>query len=342
MPDQYRLLRRTTLKDIAESTGFSVNTVSHALKDKDDISEPTRLLIRRRAEEMGYVADMVAGSMRSGTTRTIALILGDVANPHFGLWAREIEGTAFRSGYSTIVIDTDEDEALERDAIRTAVGKRVDGIVICPTQRSRGGLEALRASGVPFVLVGRRWEDPELDYVVLDDTRGGLLATRHLLERGHRRILFLSGPDHISSARERLAGYRGALREAGLEEDPALVRTVGVMSGGCGRVLRRAVEEGVAFTAVVAFSDIVALEALRELARAGGGAQVPVVGFDDIASGLPLPFATDSVASAQGSPAELAARTLLERIGQIRGGVWDPAPKQTVLPVRLFHREMPA
>lgn len=330
--------RRVTLRDIAEDTGFSINTISHALKNKEDISEKTRLLIQQRAKEMGYIADSIAGSLRSGSTRTISVIFGDMSNPHFGLWVREIETTVFRHGYSTLIINTDEDEKVEREAIVTAIGKRVDGIIICPTQKQCDYLGMLRKSGIPFVLIGRRCDEPDIDYVVLDDVQGGYVATKHLLDKGHASVLFLNGPGHISSSRDRLQGYCRAHEEAGLPVNPSLILTVGIKSGECGKMLRQTIDRDIAFTAILAFSDIVALEVLRELKQLGGGYScIPLASFDDIMQGLALPVQLDSVASAEGSPAVMAAELLIQRMKERRRHE-SHAPKQIALKVQLMHR----
>lgn len=329
---------RVTLKDIARETGFSINTVSHALKNMEDISEKTRSVIQQRAMEMGYIADAVAGSLRSGSTRTIAVILGDVSNPHFGLWVREIETTVFRNGYSTLIINTDEDEAVEQDAVTAALGKRVDGIIICPTQKRRDCIGLLEKSGIPFVLLGRRWEGADADCVVLDDAQGGYIATRNLMERGAQRVLFLNGPDHISSSRERLKGYLDAHRDTGRPVDPALVHTVGIKSGESGRALQEAIGQGIGFDAILAFSDIVAFEVLNTLRRLGGPyARVPLASFDDIMQGMVLPIPLDSVDSAEGSPAVAAADLLLQRIEEKRQRELRRS-RQIVLKVKLIHR----
>ena len=329
---------RITLKDIAKDTGFSVNTVSHALKDMEDISEKTRRLIQQRAKEMGYIADSVAGSLRSGKTRTIAVILGDVSNPHFGLWVREIETEVFRHGYNTLIINTDEDEDVEQSAVIAAIGKRVDGIIICPTQKQTDCLRLLQNSGIPFVLIGRRWEKADMDYVVLDDVRGGYIATRNLMERGADRILFLNGPEHISSSRERLQGYLDAHRDTGLAVDPALIQTVGIKSGECGKVLQEIIGREIDFDGILAFSDIVAFDTLNELRKLGGvSSHMPIASFDDIMQGLVLPIPLDSVDSAEGSLSVAAANLLLQRIkGKSRNE--QHQPQQIVLDVKLVHR----
>ena len=96
----------------------------------------------------------------------------------------------FKQGYSTFIISTDEDEQVERDAIIKAISKRVDGIIICPTQKQTENLDLMRKSGIPYVLIGRCYDDLSIDYAVSDDTQGGYIATSHLLENGHSRILF--------------------------------------------------------------------------------------------------------------------------------------------------------
>ena len=93
-----------TLKDIAAKTGYSVNTVSRALRDKDDIAAPTREMIQKTAQEMGHVSNTLAASLRLGYTNTIAVILGDISNPHFSIMMKEIEGYAWKAGYTLSLI----------------------------------------------------------------------------------------------------------------------------------------------------------------------------------------------------------------------------------------------
>jgi LacI family transcriptional regulator len=338
--DPINFSRRITLRDIADATGFSVNTVSHALKDKPDISLETRQRIKQKAKEMGYIVDSIAGSMRSGVTRTIAVILGDVLNPHFGNWVREIERTAFMHGYSTLIINTDEDENVELDAITTAISKRVDGIIICPTQKNEDNLALMHKSGIPHVLIGRHCSSFDCDYVVSDDVQGGYIATRYLIDQGHRHILFLNGPSHISSSRERLEGYLTAHKDAGMAADPALIHEVGIRTGECGGVLRQVISEGVTFTAVLAFSDIVALETLSELKNLGKEfSTLPVAGFDNIQAGLILPVPLISVGAAEGSAAVWAVDLLMERMLEKQSRQPSRPTKKITLKVKLYFHD---
>ena len=116
-------MKRVTLADIAKECGVSVNTVSHALNDKPDISENTKELIKNAAKEMGYIGNASASFLRSGHSKTIAVIVGDISNPHFSILIKEIEVAAREKGYTVFVLNTDENEDLEHQAIVAAISK---------------------------------------------------------------------------------------------------------------------------------------------------------------------------------------------------------------------------
>lgn len=313
---QGRDRQNTTLKDIAEKTGYSVNTVSRALRGKDDISAATQALIRKTAEEMGHISNTIASSLRSGYTNTIAVVLGDISNLHFATMMKEIEEYARAKGYTTILLNTNEDTDQERQAIQVALSKGVDGILICPTQKNRKNIEYLKSLGKPFVLIGRRYADPDVNYVVCDDELGGYQATKYLLERGHRRILMLHGPMYISSAAERLAGYLRAHREMGVPVLPELVQEVPVIANGCSSVLAEVQRQNIAFSAIFAFSDMLAWDAWSYLHKKGFSipAQCSIVGFDNIQAVLPIPFHLSSIASRDQKMSIAAVKILLDLI----------------------------
>lgn len=195
-----------TLKDISQRTGFSVNTVSRTLKGKEYIAEDTRRTILDAAKELGYIGNSLAGALRSGLTGTVAVVISDVSNPLFGIMVKDIEDALAEHNYCAFVLNTGENIEQEERALHLALSKKVDGVIWCPTREREETLHLLRANSTPFVLMGRHFQHAEVDSVVWDDEKGGMLATRHLLERGHRNILLLNGPDYISSARERLEG----------------------------------------------------------------------------------------------------------------------------------------
>lgn len=316
MTTKMRNNRQITLRDVATATGVSINTVSRALRGKNDISPETRRRVMRVAEEMGYVNNMIASSLRLGYTNTIAVLLGDISNPFFAILMKDIEQCARGFGYASFLINTGEDDAMEREAIRTSQNKSVDGFLICPTQQKPDNIRHLKEGHIPFVLVGRRFPDIDTDFVVSDDEQGGYLATRALVERGHRRILMLNGPSHISSARERLAGHRRALAESGIPFRRELVREVGLACDCCEEVAEGLAAGRPDCTAVFAFSDLIAWGVWSCLLKKG--VRVPedysLVGCDNIRSRLAIPGDLASVGYSKAGMARAAVELLVARM----------------------------
>lgn len=313
-----------TLKDIAAATGFSANTVSRALADKSDISEETKEVIRKKAEEMGYIANALASFLRSGVSRNISIIVGDISNPHFSVMVKEMQMLLQKKGYNSIIFNTEEKPEMERQAVTVSISQNVDGIIICPTPGGEANIGLLRHYGKPFVLIGRRIKenpgDKKASYVICDDENSGYIATRCLLNKGHRRVLFLNGPKEISSAAERLAGYRRALKEAGVPYDGRLVHTVPVTAGRGAERMRRALSSEQDYTAVLAFSDILAWQAVCILEDLGK--KVPqdcsVIGFDNIRFAYPQHLTT--ISSSKTTMAKKCVEILLKHLGGRKEG----------------------
>lgn len=285
-----------TLKDIAKKTGYSVNTVSRALRDLEDISAPTRAYIQDVAKEMGYISNVTAASLRSGYSKIIAVIVSDISNLFFAAMMKQIETAAAAIGYTALLLNTNEDEQQELHAIQVALSQNVDGIILSATQKSDANLNYLKKTGVPFVLIGRRNDDEDISSVVCDDELGGYLAAKHLIENGHKNILMLHGPLYISSAKDRLCGYRRAFEEAGLRVCESLIREIPVTGAGQDK-LAKLLAPAADYTAVIAFSDILGWEIWSYLAEQG--LCVPndcsIIGFDHAAAALTLPFRLTSV-----------------------------------------------
>jgi LacI family transcriptional regulator len=217
------------------------------------------------------------------------------------------------------------------------LSRKVDGIIICPTQSNRDNLEFLRRQQVPFVLIGRHFPGAEVESVVCDDFKGGKLAAEHLLARHHRRILFLNGPSHISSAIERVAGYRAALTQAGVPCDPRLEWEIPIVAGDCRHVIYRVLDEGVDFTAIIAFSDLIAWEAMYALQKRGleNPRDYAIVGFDNIQSKFFFPFPLTSVGTSRTTMARRAFHQLLQQLNNET----EPKVWRTVLDTKLVVRE---
>ena len=327
---------KITLRDIAARTGYSVNTVSHALSGKTDISEATREEITRVAAEMGYIRNSAAGGLRSGRSRTVALIQPDVANPHFIIVFRGIEAFFRQKGYTVFVLNTDEDPHIEEAAIRAALAQNVDGILLCPAIGGEQNVAYLQRTGVPFCLIGRRALNSEADFVVCDDEEGGYLAAAHLLAQGHRHIAFLNGDSRISPAGQRLAGCRRAMSEKGFSLPDERVLSLSVKAGKNHTRMRTFLKNDPAVTALVAFSDLLAFEAVCVLSEMG--LRVPedmsIVGFDNICTDFPLSPPLSSVSVSKKAMATVSAEILWARIEGT-----EPPEHHVVLPTKLIQRK---
>jgi LacI family transcriptional regulator len=322
--------RRVLLRDIAQTTGYTVNTVSRALQNKSDIAEDTRAYIRKVADDMGYVRNSIASSLRSGRSRTLAVIVGEASNPFYAIMIDAIHDIAEANGYIVMVFCSRDREEQEHQAIVAAIGRQVDGILLFPSVNASGNVAFLKQSGVPFVLVSRRLTAPDYDSVVCDEEAGGYLAGKHLIQAGHRKLAFLYAQEVAFSSAQRIGGLLRAAREAGIPEsdvrffqhrsDPETVLQ-----------LKQWKEEGV--TGIFAFCDIEAWHLANTLAACGLAGDFSLIGFDNIQGsiGFPSPLCT-----VDGSMREMAKTAFSILIARIRGD--RSPPKAVVFPVHLVCR----
>jgi LacI family transcriptional regulator len=312
--------KRATIKTIAKEANLTANTVSLALRDSPLVKPETKQLIIEIAERQGYVPNVTAESLRLGHSKLIALIFGDIGNPLFAIKTKKIEDALRKCGYQVMIMDTDEDLQQEIAVVRSAIGRKVDGVVLCPCQKGREALDLMKQHKVPCVLVGRSMEDGLEDSVVWDNYRGGQVATEHLISLGCKRILCLLGPKEISTSHERQAGYQAALREANLPVlDELQIRVER------DRVVDALKKQREPFDGIFAFSDLYAWEAAACLQK-----EVPIIGYDNVKSSLTLPFSIPTVAADLDKETEYIVDFLLKRIEEFD----RPVSKKT-LPVNV-------
>lgn len=291
--------KKVTLKDIALASGYSVSTVSHALKGAADISGETKQYIVELAKRMGYVRNAQAQALRTGCTKTIGVITANVANPYFSILTQEIEQQANNYGYSVLLFNTYGEVEREYEKIQQAMSKNVDGMIIGPAEFDSKSVDYLRTLGVPYVMIGRSAADEHVNYVAVDDEKGSWLAVRHLIQCGRRRILYLSGDLSVPSSPYRLNGYRRALAEAGISPADSAVRYLDLSAGCCERALQPLLKEGFPYDGIFCYNDMIACEVFYLLYSAGIRVpeQVGVVGFDDIQRTLRIAIPLDSIST---------------------------------------------
>jgi LacI family transcriptional regulator len=291
----------TSIRDVAGRAGVSVGTVSNVLNRPDAVSEGTRQRVLDAIESLGFVRNESARHLRAGQSRTIGLVVLDIANPFFTDVARGVEDAVNAEGLAVILCNSDDRQDKEAAYLDVLSEQRVQGVLITPTAAMNPALEAMRARGVPVVLLDRRATDPQQCSVAVDDVLGGRLAADHLLERGHRRIAFVGGSSGLPQVHERHQGVELAVRET-LGGGSAFDRALTVLSPDVLTVAggRQAGEQIIGMpvgrrpTAAICANDLIALGMLQEMVR--HGVRVPedfaIVGYDDIdfaaAAAVPL------------------------------------------------------
>ena len=320
---------RVTLQDIAKATGYTVNTVSRALKNKSDIGAKTRAYIQQVASDMGYVRNYIASSLRSGRTKTIAMIAGAMVNPFYAILADLLQQEAVKLGYVLVILCSRDDPETETHLVEVALSRQVDGVLITPCSFDSPALQLLRSSGIPYVLLSRYLEGAQDDCVICDDEQGGYLAGRHLIEQGHRRLAMISFHQVVYSSRKRFTGFRRACQEAGIPEDQlACAETAG--PDEILPTLLRWKDQGI--TGVFSFCDVEAWQCATLLEN--HGIRVPedmeLVGFDHIMKYVAFPKPICTVDPNLQEEARIA-------IELIRRRIHEPAlpPQQVILPVSL-------
>jgi LacI family transcriptional regulator len=284
-----------SIKDVARHAGVSVGTVSNVLNRPDLVGAVTRDRVRAAIAELGFVRNESARHLRAGSSRTVGLVVLDIANPFFTDVARGVEDVVNAAGLALILCNSDDRPDKEAAHLAVLAEQRVQGVLITPTAQLTAELAALRGRGIPVVLVDRRAPDADQCAVATDDVLGGRLAAEHLLEQGHRRIAFVGGHSDLPQVQERRAGVEAAVREVPDAELTVLSPEELTVAGGrdaAGRVV--GIPAARRPTAAICANDLLALGVLQEMVRQR--VRVPedlaIVGYDDIefaaAAAVPL------------------------------------------------------
>ena len=218
-------MKRISQRDIAKILGINVSTVSRALRGLDGVSPDLRKKIESFAEEQGYRPNPFATSLRYDTTRTIGIVVPDVAYNHNAHILKRIEADARENGYMCIITDSDESFENEANCLELLENMHVEGIIICPSQETTdfSHLQRLKKANIPIVLFDRA-PDIGISSVTINDVTSARQATESLIDEGARRIAFLGGPNQFKQTVDRKHGYLEALRERGLPIRTELVK----------------------------------------------------------------------------------------------------------------------
>jgi LacI family transcriptional regulator len=329
-----------TLKNIADRLSLSETTVSRALSgqaSKYRISQETEKAVLNLAEELHFSPNELARGLRLQKTHTIGLMIPDISNPFFANIARNVEKEARKGGYSVILVDTAEDEAIEIESIRLLRGRKVDGMVISPIGQHASHLEKLFANGMPMVLIDRYFPDSPLPYIASDNFSGAYQAVSHLIQNGHVHIACIQGLENTLPNIERLRGYRSAYADAGIGVDESLIvgDSFGYQNGYIETKLL--LRHNPRPTAVFAVSNLISLGALHAIDEEGLSVpgDISIVSFDDQPYSALLATPMTTVAQQNEQIGPLAVKMLFNQI-ELKT---VPEQKGILIPTRLIIRK---
>lgn len=277
---------RVTLQHIAEAAGVSRATVSLVMRDNPAIPRRTKELVLEKADQLGYIYNRSAASLRTHSTRTIGLVVHDITNPYFAEIVASIQQSLSRINFVAFLGDSGDCPDRQFAFLNVMREYNVDGILMSPaagTDREHL-LQKLRLWRLPCVFYSRHLDAPEFDYVGCDNVSDMHRIASGLIAAGHRRIAFIGANDTISSGRERRKGYVSALEAAGIAFTPELVVTCHSTRPEGYQAVQKLLQLADPPTAIACFNDVLAFGAMLAIQNAGltVGEDIAVTGFDDV------------------------------------------------------------
>ncbi|MGN8112905.1 LacI family DNA-binding transcriptional regulator [Labrys sp. 22185] len=277
--------RATTIVDIARAAGVSKSTVSLVLKDSPLVKSATRDRVIRAIDQLGYVYNRSAASLRTARSSFVGMVISDLMNPFFTELAVGIEDGLHNMGFVPILANTNEDVERQTRVLQSLREHGVAGIIMSPARGTDvWSLAETLPRSLPMVLTMRRVEGSSLPYIGPDNRAGAREAVSHLIKLGHRSIAFLGGFGSMTTQKERISGYRDALIAAGLPLTDELICEAMPTRAGGAEAIAAALASPHRPTAAFCYNDIVAMGATRALGLRGirVGVDFAVIGFDDI------------------------------------------------------------
>ena len=278
---------RITMDEIAKLAGVSKATVSRVLNDSEcGVGEQTRVRVKKIAEELGYSVEQTGKKKNVSFTRYIALILPDITNPFFADLAKSVEHSLRGKGYSLVLANTDFSEDNEAAQIRELMVKRLEGVLLVPSGiRAREEHDLPRRYQIPMVLVDRKLEGiSDIPGVYSNNEYASVISCEHLIRKGARDIVFISGPLNVSTSIERFEGYKAVLAQHSIPFRPEMCRHGSyTVESGYNAVLELE-RSGISYSAILAANDLMALGALKAVREFGYRVpeDVQIIGFDNI------------------------------------------------------------
>ena len=272
-----------TMKDIARRTGLGLATISSYFNG-GNVREKNRIKIEEAIEELHYEVNEVARGLKTNATRTIGVVIPELNNTFCAEIITGMEDVLRSHGYATIVCDCRTDKKLEREAVEFLTRRRVDGIINMPVDEEGNHLKRFQKTGKPIVLIDRKIQGINCDSVLVDNKKAAEDAVRYFIERGHRNIGIIGGPEEVFTAQERMAGYYKALESAGIPVRESLIWHGDYTIQGGVRGLEELVQNNPEMTAVFVTNYEMTMGAMIGVNELGIRIpeQLSMIGFDNL------------------------------------------------------------
>lgn len=319
--------KKVLLKDIAEAVGVSVNTVSRALNDHDDISYERKEEIKRKTKELGYIPNAIASSLRSGQSKTVGIIFDNITNPYFIVMTEFLYHHFKSYGYRIMIFTEPGEEGLfNTENFVEIASRKIDGIItfLRPTEKVA---QLAKRNRVPLVVLGREADDLNVDSIYTNDVLGGKLVGEHFLEKGIKKARYIGAPKSIMASYKRAEGFSSVSNnfdQVYLDREETILE----------KYVKESIEDGI--EALFCFNDIIAYRVVSILKKEGYVVpkDIKVVGYDNIEDDFHYPTELTSVGVSKNLMAQTAVEVLLDRITN-----FDKEVAKKVFDVRLIKRK---
>ena len=332
--------RRSTQADVAKLAGVSQSVVSQILNDNDiSVSDGTRKRVLDAIDQLEYVPNKFAQSLRTNHTRTIASIIPDITNPFYPAFQRGIQSVTNQKNYDLIIYDTDEKEENEKRSLKSLQQANVDGAIVSLFHHSFEALKPLIEKGIPVVYWrgGPVEKDLVVDLIFVDNVAMAKTAVSYLIDKGHTRIGMLAGLENTPPRQDRIRGFREALRDHNLALEKTLIQDGDFTETGGYQGMKKLLRLDPRPTAVFASNDLMALGAM--LAMREENLRIPedvaLIGLDDIPAAKLVHPSLTTITQMQEDIGRIAAEMIFERIE----GTAPDKSRLVEMPYKLIARE---
>lgn len=313
-----------TMKQVAERAGVSISTVSHVINATRAVSEDVRVRVLAVIDEMGYIPNAMARSLKNDKSHTIGVSIPDNTDPCLAELLRGIEDAAFEVGYTIMLCNGYQDARRQAAHLRSLIARRIDGLILVAGTGADELAPLLAGQRVPIVLAEHEMVGVETDFMGLDHEATGHAAARHLIELGHRRIACVAGPQGESHSLQRIAGLRRALEEEGIDLLPQYLLHATPDCAGGHDAVRALLALAVPPTAIFACNDLMALGGLcaAQEADVAVPGQLSLIGGDDLGMAA---YANPRLSSVSQPTYELGRQLTALLVARVRG---DAGPRR--------------